>query len=113
MTMTRPAIVFLVLLRLAIGWHFLFEGIEKYRADAWSSEPYLRESAGPLAPTFRDLAGDPLADRLTPRPLPPGEEPSKAKLPEYMPPRLDREWNAWFERFVNHYELTDEKRKEA
>ena len=27
--MSRGAAVFLVLLRLAIGWHFLFEGIQK------------------------------------------------------------------------------------
>ncbi len=111
--MTRPTIVFLVLLRLAIGWHFLFEGVEKYRADAWSSEGYLREASGPLGPTFHHLAGDVLGERLTPRPLPPGEEPGKANLKEYMPPRLDREWNTWFERFVNHYELDAEQRKAA
>src|SRR5438067_7907890 len=110
MTMTRATIVFLVLLRLAIGWHFLFEGIEKYRADAWSSEGYLRESSGPLAPTFRNLAGDALADRLT---MPPGGDLSKENLREHMPPRLDTEWKNWFEGFVNHYELTSEQRERA
>ena len=32
------------LLRVAIGWHFLFEGISKLAMDGWSSAPYLLES---------------------------------------------------------------------
>src|SRR3989442_8801396 len=49
---------FLVLLRLSIGWHFLVEGWHKIDSPAWTSEIYLQESSGPLAPYFRDLAGD-------------------------------------------------------
>src|SRR3954451_5046737 len=55
---------FLVALRLAIGWHILFEGLEKLNSPTWSSEVYLRESVGPLAPAFRDLAGDSALARL-------------------------------------------------
>src|SRR5437660_1776794 len=51
----RLALVFLVLLRIAIGWHFLFEGLEKVHTvnvgptetnRPWSSEHYLREAPG-------------------------------------------------------------------
>ena len=58
--------VFLVLLRLAIGWHFLFEGLEKINSvnlgptesnRPWTSKPYLRESTGPLADFFRRCPG--------------------------------------------------------
>ncbi len=50
------AVVFLVLLRLAIGWHFLTEGREKVEAllkgKPFTAEPFLRASTGPFAPIF-------------------------------------------------------------
>jgi uncharacterized membrane protein YphA (DoxX/SURF4 family) len=57
------AALFIVLLRIAIGWHFLAEGSEKYKSigrgkDAFSAEVYLRNANGPLAPYFRDLLPD-------------------------------------------------------
>jgi uncharacterized membrane protein YphA (DoxX/SURF4 family) len=111
--MTRFTIVVLVLLRLAIGWHFVFEGYEKFTSPSWSSEGYLRESSGPLAPMFRQIAGDPLADRLTPRPFEAKEDPSKAKFHEYMPPVLEKEWQAWFDRFTSHYKLSEKQHDDA
>jgi uncharacterized membrane protein YphA (DoxX/SURF4 family) len=52
-----------VLLRIAIGWHFLYEGWEKVESTqkagkGFTAEPYLRFSTGPLAPTFRGLIPD-------------------------------------------------------
>lgn len=57
------AALFLVLLRVAIGWHFLYEGLEKYESTQkgdrpWSAEGYLRGATGPLAPKFRALVPD-------------------------------------------------------
>jgi len=49
---STPARVFLVLLRLAIGWHCFVEGMDKLQNPAWSSEAYLRESVGPLSGFF-------------------------------------------------------------
>ncbi len=108
---------FLVFLRLAIGWHFLFEGIEKIQSvelgptetsRPWSSAGYLRESVGPLGPFFRRQAGDPdeaALERLTPAPLPEGADP--AQLPAYQrfPPALARDWQDYFDRFAAHYGL--------
>ncbi len=91
--MTRLTPVFLVLLRLAIGWHFFFEGVEKLNNPAWSSAGYLREATGPLADGFHALAGDPLVDYFA-------EAPEKQ-----LPPVLDREWDDTFERFSTHYQL--------
>ena len=108
--MTRLTITFLVLLRLAIGWHLFYEGWKKVQKGTFTSEDYLRESVGPLAPVFRGMAGDPLADRLTPLPAPGGEDPTKADEYKLFPPELAREWDAWFDRFASHYELTDEQR---
>src|SRR5262249_6696713 len=57
------AALFLILLRIAIGWHFLYEGTEKYEStqdgkDAFSAEIYLRNANGPLSPHFRGLLPD-------------------------------------------------------
>ena len=68
--------MFLVLLRIAIGWHFLYEGTQKIlstpggkasilarifpvpESPTFSSEGYLRNSTGPLATRFRSLVPD-------------------------------------------------------
>jgi uncharacterized membrane protein YphA (DoxX/SURF4 family) len=84
---------FLVVLRLAIGWHLLFEGMAKVNDPNWSSEPYLRESIGPLAPVFRTLAGDSVAERLTVGP------------DNAFPAALDKDWRAYLEYFEQHYQL--------
>jgi uncharacterized membrane protein YphA (DoxX/SURF4 family) len=92
---------FLVALRLAIGWHILFEGVAKLDSPSWSSEPYLRESVGPLAPAFRDLAGESVVDRLT-------VGPDKS-----FPAELDKDWRAYLEQFVRHYQLDAQQRQLA
>lgn len=45
----------LVLLRLAIGWHFYSEGVEKLE-PGFSSAGLLRDAKGPLAPLFQSFA---------------------------------------------------------
>src|ERR1043166_1717259 len=99
----RLTLVFLVLLRLAIGWDFLFEGIEKYRSVStgesvaigkpwagesgkpWTSEPYFREGTGPLAKFVRSRIGDTddlLLARLT---VSPGnDQPPRSRMPERL-----------------------------
>jgi thiosulfate dehydrogenase [quinone] large subunit len=51
--------VTVVALRVLIGWHFLYEGVSKLTADAWSAKGYLLQSRGPLAEVFRWMAADP------------------------------------------------------
>ena len=43
-------------LRIAIGWHFLYEGIAKILTPGWSSDSYLLNSSGPLAGLFISVA---------------------------------------------------------
>ena len=47
----------LILLRLFIGWHFLYEGVLKLYNPAWTSKAYL-SSAELLSPFFQWLASD-------------------------------------------------------
>jgi thiosulfate dehydrogenase [quinone] large subunit len=51
----------LVVLRLAIGWHFLYEGIVKLINPNWSAVGYLMDSEGFLAGFFQSLASNPSA----------------------------------------------------
>jgi thiosulfate dehydrogenase (quinone) large subunit len=69
----------LVALRTLVGWHFLYEGLFKVWAPAWSragaplppwtSAGYLNAATGPLADAFHGLAGSrlvPVIDMLIP-----------------------------------------------
>ena len=45
----------IVLLRILIGWHFLYEGIIKLYNPDWTSYGYLASAQGPLKPIFTAL----------------------------------------------------------
>jgi len=47
------------LLRIAVGWHFLYEGISKLFIPGWSSENFLINSTGPISVLFQNLASSP------------------------------------------------------
>ena len=49
----------LSLLRIAIGWHFLAEGISKLTTGGWTAHGYLANAEGPLAGVFRWIADTP------------------------------------------------------
>ena len=46
----------LVLLRVVIGWHFLYEGVAKLLKANWSAAGYLMQARGFLAPFFKWIA---------------------------------------------------------
>ncbi len=48
----------LVCLRVAIGWHFLYEGVSKLLTPGWSSMGYLLDSKGCLSDYFISLAAN-------------------------------------------------------
>jgi len=57
--MTLSQKLLLVALRLAIGWHFLYEGLSKMANPNWSSAGYLLDSGGFLKQFFYNLAANP------------------------------------------------------
>ncbi|MBA3316016.1 MAG: hypothetical protein H0T47_22345 [Planctomycetaceae bacterium] len=88
------ACVLLVTLRLFIGWQFLYEGLWKIDTldtpQPWTSAGYLKSAQGPFRDVFRNMTGDP--DDLH---------------------WLDQKWvaagwDAWAERFTQHYFLSEE-----
>jgi thiosulfate dehydrogenase (quinone) large subunit len=52
----KSKLIPLVLLRLAIGWHFLYEGLVKVLNPAWSSKAYLLDSGGFIKGFFHWIA---------------------------------------------------------
>ncbi|MEX0725691.1 MAG: hypothetical protein WEB58_11595 [Planctomycetaceae bacterium] len=57
------AVFWLIVIRMSIGWHLMYEGLWKVHttstADPWTSAGYLRNSQGPLRQSFREMTGDP------------------------------------------------------
>jgi thiosulfate dehydrogenase [quinone] large subunit len=60
--LTRLQMTAIVVLRVVIGWHFLYEGIAKLTKPTWSAAGFLLQSRGPFAEVFHWMAAD--ADRL-------------------------------------------------
>lgn len=91
------AIVFLVLLRIAIGWQFLYEGLWKYNTlkstKPWSAVGYLKNAQGPLRERFQHLAGG---------------DPYELDWLDYD--KVVTRWAGWKTRFTEHYEPTDEQK---
>ncbi|MEM7549411.1 MAG: DoxX family protein [Bacteroidota bacterium] len=48
----------LILLRMLVGWHFLYEGVIKLYNPAWTSKTYLLSASGPFKGFFQWLAED-------------------------------------------------------
>jgi thiosulfate dehydrogenase [quinone] large subunit len=57
--LTRGQLWSIVLLRVLIGWHFLYEGIAKLSLPSWSASGFLTQSRGPFAALFHGLAANP------------------------------------------------------
>lgn len=49
---TKAQLTWLMLLRLFIGWHFMYEGMVKILNPKWTSLPYLLDSKGPFSSFF-------------------------------------------------------------
>ena len=90
--MNKKAKIFLILLRIAIGWHFLYEGVTKLATPPWqkpfTSESYLQSSTGPFRGVLRSLIAD--RDGL-----------ARIKR-ESIESALDRR----YEEIINHYQAT-------
>ena len=49
----------LALLRITIGWHFLYEGVVKIRKPGWSAAGFLLQARGPAADIYHWMAENP------------------------------------------------------
>jgi len=56
---SRSAMVAITVMRILIGWHFLYEGIAKLTAPSFTAAGYLKQARGPFAGVFKWLANQP------------------------------------------------------
>jgi uncharacterized membrane protein YphA (DoxX/SURF4 family) len=90
----------IILLRVAIGWHFLAEGVKKWESTQYgktpfSAEVYLRNATGPLAPYYRGMV------------------PDVNGLALLDPPRLKAAWRNEVERVADHFGFSAAQRSQA
>ena len=57
--LSRTQTIAVVVLRVLIGWHFLYEGLAKLTSPSWSAAGFLLQSRGPFSGLFRWMAADP------------------------------------------------------
>lgn len=101
--------IVLILLRVAIGWHLFIEGVSKLESmrigpsdnnRVFSSRGYLQNSAGPLAPLFKKMAGDPDAEAA-----------ERLDAGDGIPRALEAQWRTYAEKFEKHYGITGEQKQ--
>jgi len=89
------AVILIVLLRLSIGWQFLYEGLWKYDQlkgpTPWSAEGYLKAAQGPFRDQFRNMTGDP------------------DDLGWLDFDTVNNRWTRWRDTFVSHYGLNEKQ----
>jgi uncharacterized membrane protein YphA (DoxX/SURF4 family) len=123
--MNKSTAFFLILLRLAIGWHFLAEGYHKLDGywhgasesvagtnKPFSSAGYFREGTGPLAAVIRQEIGDPdeeAIEQLTPK----ASDSTNAAPHLRTPSPLDKRWSEYVQHFADYYDLDEKQRKSA
>ena len=57
--------VFVTVLRVAIGWHFLYEGLSKILAGNWTASGYLSNTSGFLSDFYHWIANSPVLLQTT------------------------------------------------
>jgi thiosulfate dehydrogenase [quinone] large subunit len=57
--LSRSAMVAITVLRVLVGWHFLYEGIAKLTSPSFTAAGYLKQARGPFAGLFKWLASQP------------------------------------------------------
>ena len=56
--LARGPMVAITLMRVVVGWHFLYEGLAKLTAPSWSASGFLKQARGPFADFFKGLAAN-------------------------------------------------------
>jgi uncharacterized membrane protein YphA (DoxX/SURF4 family) len=114
----RPGLKWaLVILRLAIGWHFLFEGLDKLRSLSlgptefnrpWTSAAFLREAPGPAGLWLRRLTdGEPdWLDSVDVGNFAGGDGWEQGwGGHRNLPAAMARNWESYRDRFMAHYRI--------
>jgi uncharacterized membrane protein YphA (DoxX/SURF4 family) len=101
----------LVVLRLSLGCHFLYEGVWKITNPEFSAEPFLTEAKGPAAPLFYamldDLDGRRRLQVAAGDSAKPGRD--KGAAPRVTSEEYLQKWDALKAKFISRYQLKNEQ----
>ena len=90
------ACVMVVVLRLSVGWQFVYEGLWKLStmqtASPWTAEGYLKNAVGPFRGIFRTMSGDP------------------DDLDWLDADKVTAKWGEWHDLLVSHYDLNEKQK---
>jgi uncharacterized membrane protein YphA (DoxX/SURF4 family) len=103
-------VVTLVLLRIAIGWHYLYEGIWKLTNPDFSSEPFLLQAKGPFAGLFYAMVPD--VDGRTRLRVDPDAEKHGGR-PAISGEAYLLAWKAYKDRAAGYYRFSPEQNQKA
>ena len=51
--LSRGPMIAITVLRVFVGWHFLYEGLAKLTSPSWSAAGYMKQARGPFAELFQ------------------------------------------------------------
>ncbi len=103
----------LVVLRLSLGCHFLYEGIWKIRhAEEFSAKGFLLQAKGPMAPLFYRMVPD-VDGRVRLRIEQRQFEEDGKKVVRFVSACYVDSWQETMERFTSFYQMTAEQQAEA
>ena len=98
----RGPMIAITVLRVLVGWHFLYEGLTKLTAPSCTAAGYLKQAKGPLGEQFHGWRRSPTAGQRRPDhdvgahagrrlpdpgPVHPAREPGRDRLPADVLPR--------------------------
>jgi uncharacterized membrane protein YphA (DoxX/SURF4 family) len=101
----------LVILRLSLGCHFLYEGVWKITNPEFTAEPFLTEAKGPAAPLFYAMLDDIDGRRRLQVERDDKGAPvlSKSGAPQVRADEYLEKWDALKTKFVAQYHLKNEQ----
>ena len=58
--LSPAAMIAITVMRVLVGWHFLYEGVSKLSSPSWSAVGYMRVARGPFAACSTGLRVSPI-----------------------------------------------------
>lgn len=96
------AVILIVLLRVAIGWHFFYEGLHKFDpAHEFSSQGFLGVAKGPIAPLYYEMLPD--LHGLKRIEIGTVKDAKGRDVKTFL--AFENAWNEYYARFVKEYGL--------
>jgi uncharacterized membrane protein YphA (DoxX/SURF4 family) len=104
------ALVLIVLLRIAIGWHFFYEGLHKFDpAEGFSAKGFLGIAKGPTAELYYGMLPD--LDGLQRLEIASVKDAKGKEQKTFI--AYENAWNKFYDQFLKKHELNEKQQKDV